>query len=206
MKKILLVISLLLLEIVRGQDFLSQKIVELDKAYNNKELQALANDFERIALAEKNNSLAQYYTAYTYVRIADQAKENLIDSYCDKAEEYLKKAISLGFDSSETNALYAYLYSAKVKVSPMFRGSKMGKISKEYGQKAIKENPANPRPYLIRAIGVYYTPKVFGGGKEKALPILEEASEKFKNFVPKTPQYPHWGQGMLNYLLEEAKK
>ena len=163
MKKILLVISLLLLQIVRGQDFLSQKIVELDKAYNNKELQALANDFERIALAEKNNSLAQYYTAYTYVRIADQAKENLIDSYCDKAEEYLKKAISLGFDSSEINALYAYLYSAKVKVSPMFRGSKMGKISKEYGQKAIKENLANPRPYLIRAIGVYYTPKVFGG-------------------------------------------
>ena len=71
MKKILLVISLLLLQIVRGQDFLSQKIVELDKAYNNKELQALANDFERIALAEKNNSLAQFYTAYTYVRIAD---------------------------------------------------------------------------------------------------------------------------------------
>ena len=82
----------------------------------------------------------------------------------------------------------------------MFRGAKYGKLSREYSEKSIKENPKNPRPYLIRAIGIYFTPKIFGGGVAKAKPMLQKALEKFEHFTPKTPNYPHWGKGMAESI------
>ena len=135
------------------------------------------------------------------IRLADQSSGGSIDSYCNLAEKYIKIAEKQpDADASEINALYAYLYSAKVKVNPMFRGAKYGKLSREYSEKSIKENPENPRPYLIRAIGIYFTPKVFGGGVAKAKPMLNKALEKFKHFTPKTPNHPHWGKGMAESI------
>jgi len=188
------------------EEALSEKITELNGAYKKDDLQQLANDFERIALSDKENWLANYYTAFCLVRLADEAEGKQIDAFCNKAETYLKIAEKLPADKSEIYALYAYLYSAKVKANPMFRGSSMGKLSKEYSNKSIKENPDNPRPYLIRAIGIFYTPKIFGGGAEKAKPILEQALERFKTFKREKVNYPNWGEGMANHLQKQYKK
>lgn len=180
---------------------LTEKVKLLDKSYNLKELQTLANDFEHLTTVAPTNWLVNYYVAYTNIRLADQSSGGSIDSYCNQAEKYIKIAEKqLDADASEINALYAYLYSAKVKVNPMFRGAKYGKLSREYSEKSIKENPENPRPYLIRAIGIYFTPKVFGGGVAKAKPMLNKALEKFKHFTPKTPNHPHWGKGMAESI------
>ena len=70
----------------------------------------------------------------------------------------------------------------------------------KYSEKSIKENPNNPRPYLIRAIGIFFTPKAFGGGPAKAKPFLDKAFEKFDSFTPETANSPHWGKGMAEYL------
>lgn len=180
---------------------LTEKVKLLDKSYNLKELQTLANDFEHLTTVAPTNWLVNYYVAYTNIRLADQSSGGSIDSYCNLAEKYIKIAEKQpDADASEINALYAYLYSAKVKVNPMFRGAKYGKLSREYSEKSIKENPENPRPYLIRAIGIYFTPKVFGGGVAKAKPMLNKALEKFEHFTPKTPNHPHWGKGMAESI------
>jgi hypothetical protein len=180
---------------------LTEKVKLLDKSYNLKELQTLANDFEHLTTVAPTNWLVNYYVAYTNIRLADQSSGGSIDSYCNLAEKYIKIAEKQpDADASEINALYAYLYSAKVKVNPMFRGAKYGKLSREYSEKSIKETPENPRPYLIRAIGIYFTPKVFGGGVAKAKPMLNKALEKFKHFTPKTPNHPHWGKGMAESI------
>lgn len=180
---------------------LTEKVKLLDKSYNLKELQTLVNDFEHLTTVAPTNWLVNYYVAYTNIRLADQSSGGSIDSYCNQAEKYIKIAEKQpDADASEINALYAYLYSVKVKVNPMFRGAKYGKLSREYSEKSIKENPENPRPYLIRAIGIYFTPKVFGGGVAKAKPMLNKALEKFKHFTPKTPNHPHWGKGMAESI------
>lgn len=188
------------------EETLSEKIKQLETTHKSADLQRLANDFERLALADVTNWLSNYYTAYTYVRLADQSEGNQIDRYCDAAEKYLKIAEKLNSDKSEIYALYAYLYSARVKVSPMFRGAKMGKQSKEYALKSIEANSKNPRPYLIRAIGIFYTPKVFGGGAEKASPLLNDALTRFETFTPATPNSPKWGKGMADFLKKEMEK
>lgn len=187
--------------VVWGQDVeatLTEKVKLLDKSYTTKELQTLAKDFETLATSAASHWLTNYYAAYVNIRLADMSQGDMIDSYCNQAEKYLKIAEKQpDADVSEINALYAYLNSAKVKVNPMFRGAKYGKICKAYIEKAIKANTENPRPYVIRAIGIYYKPKILGGGKEKAAPIVKIALEKFNHFAPKTPNHPHWGKGMI---------
>ena len=197
MNRYITLFLLLFCSVAYAQDveaMLTEKVKLLDKSYATKELQTLANDFEHLTTVAPTNWLVNYYVAYTNIRLADQSSGGSIDSYCNQAEKYIKIAEKQpDADASEINALYAYLYSAKVKVNPMFRGAKYGKLSREYSEKSIKENPKNPRPYLIRAIGIYFTPKVFGGGVAKAKPMLNKALEKFEHFTTKTPNHPHWG-------------
>ena len=204
MNRYITLFLLLFCSVAYAQDveaMLTEKVKLLYKSYNLKELQTLANDFEHLTTVAPTNWLVNYYVAYTNIRLADQSSGGSIDSYCNQAEKYIKIAEKQpDADASEINALYAYLYSAKVKVNPMFRGAKYGKLSHEYSEKSIKENPENPRPYLIRAIGIYFTPKVFGGGVAKAKPMLNKALEKFKHFTPKTPNHPHWGKGMAKSI------
>lgn len=204
MNRYITLFLLLFCSVAYAQDveaMLTEKVKLLDKSYNLKELQTLANDFEHLTTVAPTNWLVNYYVAYTNIRLADQSSGGSIDSYCNLAEKYIKIAEKQpDADASEINALYAYLYSAKVKVNPMFRGAKYGKLSREYSEKSIKENPENPRPYLIRAIGIYFTPKVFGGGVAKAKPMLNKALEKFEHFTPKTPNHPHWGKGMAESI------
>ena len=204
MNRYITLFLLLFCSVAYAQDveaMLTEKVKLLDKSYNLKELQTLANDFEHLTTVAPTNWLVNYYVAYTNIRLADQSSGGSIDSYCNLAEKYIKIAEKQpDADASEINALYAYLYSAKVKVNPMFRGAKYGKLSREYSEKSIKENPENPRPYLIRAIGIYFTPKVFGGGVAKAKPMLQKALEKFEHFTPKTPNHPHWSKGMAESI------
>ena len=184
---------LLVFSVVWGQDveaIITEKVKLLDKSYTTKELQTLAKDFETLTTSAASHWLTNYYAAYVNIRLADMSQGDMIDSYCNQAEKYLKIAEKQpDADVSEINALYAYLNSAKY-----------GKICKAYIEKAIKANTENPRPYVIRAIGIYYKPKILGGGKEKAAPIVKIALEKFNHFTPKTPNHPHWGKGMIQSI------
>ncbi len=185
---------------------LAARVTILDTARTAATLQQLANDFERIALVDENNWLANYCAAYAYVELAYGAKGEQIDVYCDQAETYLQNAEKLQPEHTEIYALYAYLYGARVNVSPMLRGAKMGTQSERYIDLSIKANPENPRPYLVRGMGAYYTPKVFGGGKDKAIPFLEQALEKFKTFKPEPAHAPNWGKALAEQLLQDSRK
>jgi hypothetical protein len=66
--------------------------------------------------------------------------------------------------------------------------------AKQVLNKAKQLNPANPRPYYLLANIIYFTPKIYGGGKEKALPLLNEAIDKFNKFKPVYDIMPVWGK------------
>ena len=69
----------------------------------------------------------------------------------------------------------------------------------------MKLDPENPRPYLLKGMGAMYTPEQYGGGKDKALPILEKAVEKFAKFKPTNSIMPKWGKERATKALEECK-
>ena len=100
----------------------------------------------------------------------------------------------------------SFINSMKISVDPMTRGQKLGMQSAMLNARAMELDKDNPRAYLLKGSGLMYTPAQYGGGKDKALPVLEEAVAKFKSFKPKSSIMPHWGEARAISMLEQCKK
>lgn len=174
-----------------------------DSDLSRQTLQTLAGDLERIALASPDHWHAQYYAAYAYIELAFRAPKKDIDQLCDRAQEFLDQAIKLRPNESENHVLKAYLLSAKINVNAMFRGASMGKESKAELDRALELNPENPRAHYVRAMGIYYTPAVFGGGQKKAKPHLDRSAEHYQQAASadRHPLDPQWGHQAVKELL-----
>ncbi len=175
-----------------------------DTARDGEHLQSLANNFERIAGAEKSEWLPLYYAAYCYAKMTYTTKGNTIDTYCDKADAFIKKADSLNPNNSEVYTVKAMIASARISVNPMTRGQKYGTESAELRDKAKELDPTNPRPYYLEGTAYFYTPPMFGGGKDKAKPAFEKAMKFYETFKPASTIAPNWGKDATAYFLKKC--
>ncbi|MCX6290643.1 MAG: hypothetical protein NT126_02635 [Bacteroidetes bacterium] len=165
------------------------------------------NAFERIAAANPKEWLPLYYQSFCEVMIGLQQKENPKKDEClDKAEALISKADSIKPDQSEIYVMKSFVTSMKISVDPQNRGQQLGMRSSILLGKAMQLDPENPRSYFLRGQGLVYTPEQFGGGKEKAIPVLEKALEKFAKFKPSSSIMPHWGETRCKAALDECRK
>ena len=164
----------------------------------------LANNFERIALAEADKWLPYYYASFVYVlaNYADSSKTQK-DIYLDKAVKLINKADSLSPNNSEVYTLKGMIAQARMQIDPMNRWQKYGGEAQYSFQKAMEADSLNPRPEYLVGAGVFYTPKQFGGGPDKAKPILENSLRKYEQFVPANDLMPAWGKQMVEELLKQ---
>jgi hypothetical protein len=186
-------------------ELLGATITQVMSTGDAAELKALAAKLERAAAVAPADWLPRYYQAYALLINVFQSQENgdAKDATLDQAEAALAQARKLKGDESELLTLQAYIYQARLWVSPMLRSMKYSRLVTETVAKAKALNPANPRPYLVGANNVYYTPSMFGGGAEAAKPLYEEAKAKYAAFRSTSPLAPNWGQ---NQVLGRLKK
>jgi hypothetical protein len=212
MKKIaalILSFSLVLSCIGQNKKYISvmeKNLHQMDTCKSIGAYQQVANSFERIANAEKKEWLPPYYAALCHAFMSTLTMGDKIDEYCDIAEKFANKADSISPNNSEVYALRSLIYSQRIGVNPMLRGAKFGGKSNEMNAKSKELDPNNPRPYLLQGQGKFYTPPQFGGGKDKALPILEEAVRKYEAFKPASTIAPNWGKERAKQMVEECKK
>lgn len=182
-------------------------IAAIDTSFKNPaSLLSLANNFERIATAEKNQWLAYYYAAlcqvnYTYME-QDKSK---IDAIADKATALIDKADSLQPKNSEISCLKSMIASSHMMVNPMQRYMEYGAEITAHLEDAMQQDPSNPRPEYLKGQGLKYTPEQFGGGCATAKPILQSSLDKFNNFKPASDIHPNWGKQRVEKLLSECK-
>jgi len=177
----------------------------LDTASTFSSLQSVSNSFERIANAEKNKWEPYYYAAYCYAVMALKAGKEHVDILADKADSYLKLAVKLD-DNSEISALSAMVHACRIGVDPISRFQVNGSAAHGLLEKASIQNPANPRPFLLKARILLRTPEAMGGGKKPAKAALETAVEKFRTFTPASSISPRWGQQQAEASLDEINK
>ena len=170
----------------------------------------VSNYFYRISQVIKTDWLSSYYYAYANTSLSMMQEDN------DLKEEYLDKALNIlaPFDTlktasldsiamSEIYTLRAMIYVGKIFINPMINGMKYGPLSEQNIEKAKKLNVTNPRPYYLSGQSKFYTPSAFGGGLDKALPILKDALDYYDNFKPKK-YWPNWGYDDCKYLYNQA--
>ncbi|MBC6611199.1 hypothetical protein H8B15_09710 [Hymenobacter sp. BT507] len=188
------------------QGMMAAAIQELMQTGEPAALKASAATFERAATVAPQDWLPRYYQGYALLINVFQSQEegDVKDKTLDQAEAALAQARKLGGDESELLALQAYIYQARLGVSPMLRSMKYSGMVNEAIAQAKKANPNNPRPYLIGANNAFFTPKMFGGGPEVAKPLYEEAKVKFEAFQPASAIAPDWGKGQLLSRLKNC--
>ena len=212
MKKILLPVLLLIFFFsanAQNEKFvkaMEKNLAMIDTARSLTSFQVIENNFERIANAEKDKWLPYYYSAYLLAisSFVDTVAEQK-DVYLDKAEQLISLADSLEPDNSEIYTIKALIAQAKLVVDPQNRWMKYGQLSSNYLNKAKELDPENPRPDFLNGQSVLNTPAQFGGGKDKALPILKSAEEKFNNFKPKSSIHPDWGKESCEQILQKIE-
>jgi hypothetical protein len=212
MKKILFIATALLFSLASGaQDAkymsaMEKNVGALDSLNTEPDFSSLANSFERIGNANPKEWLPLYYQAFCTVQIGmKQSTPAKMDEYFDKAEVIINKADQVSPENSEIVVVQSWINSMKIGIDPMTRGQKLGMRSAMLNEKAIKLNPENPRAYFLKGSGLFHTPENYGGGKDKACPVLQTALEKFKAAKNENAIMPKWGQRQTEKLLEKCK-
>lgn len=180
----------------------------IDRMYqlnNAIELQALANQFERISNAEQDKWLPAYYAAYCFVRSTffDNMEADDKHKQLDKAQKLIDLLVKKIANESEIHALQALIY--QMRITDMSKGAKYSRKAAEAISKAEKLNPENPRVYYLRGSNTFHTPKFFGGGPDKAKPDLEKAANMFKTNKAKNILMPNWGSFHNQQLLDKCQ-
>ena len=214
MKRIILIFSILATTVMssnaQSEEYVSSMKEIVDSIQTSKwgtDLIPYANQLERVAGVETKEWLPNYWAAYCYMNKSymepiSEKKDLLLE----KAEKLIATAEQLMPNNDEIEVLKANIASARMAVDPQSRWQKYGAISGEALGKAIKINTENPRAKLLQAQGIFYTPEAFGGGKQKALPLIKEALAKFEAFKPASAIMPNWGLFIAKYMMSEAEK
>jgi hypothetical protein len=210
MKKIFLftVLSLSVLTVQsQSEKFTKAMLAAIEKsktAVTTAEYQDLANSFERIARSEKDQWTPWYYAAFynLVINFTDSTMENK-EKYIALAQQQIEEGLKLKPEETELFVIRLMSLFAELAIDPM-KG--MNLMNEVYGliEKGKSLNPENPRIYLENAEMVFNMPVEFGGGKEKALPILLQAKEKFDTFVPADALAPNWGKERCEMLLSQC--
>ncbi len=167
--------------------------------------QELANSFARIAEAEKNEWTPLYYSAwYNLIINFEEPDSEKKEKYISLAQQQIEAGLKLKPEETEFFVLKVMSYYAEMSIDPMKGMTLMGEVN-ELLTDAKTINPENPRIYLEEGEAIYNMPEEFGGGKEKALPILLLAKEKFDNFTSTDTLAPSWGNDRCEMLIREAR-
>lgn len=180
----------------------------LDTAETLATINSLANRFERIALAEKNQWLAYYWSAYCYTisSFDNEIEGAQKDKYLDKALAYVDSGFALGGLKDELLLLQAFAYTGKIVVDPMSRGASLGPKAAASRKLANEANPENPRYYYMEGMNLIQMPAMWGGNKEKGKELLEMAIKKYDSFEPESKLHPKWGREQVEGMLERMEK
>ncbi len=186
---------------------MKKNLAALDSSFKSPpNLLIVANNFERIASAEKSQWLPYYYAAFCQVNYGFiQQDKSKTDGYADKAAELIAKADSLSPNNSEISCIKSMIASCHMMVDPAQRWMEYGKESSSNLEAAISQDPNNPRPYYLKGQGLRYTPEQFGGGCKTAKPELQSALDKYAVFKPSSELAPDWGRQRTEMLLNECK-
>ena len=189
---------------------------EIEAANVTGDLNRLTNAaamIDRVLTVTPNDPLLLYYrslalwrtaTAYTGLKKNDEAKRAL-----DEADLLLEQAAAKS-PTADALALRSSVIGLMIglsgnPLSGMTLGPKAGMLL----ERAKELEPKNPRVWLIGGMSAMFTPKMFGGGMDKAEQEFRKSIALFETDRPVSPT-PSWGRAdayiWLGQVLQKEDK
>jgi hypothetical protein len=203
MTKIITAIALFMCSLLSAQGQFEQgmgKAFGLWKEGKNTEASDL---FERIAAAEKNSWLPNYYVALvnTTTSFGTQDKTQ-VNALLTKAQNALDVEMIKDQNNAELYVMQAMIYTAWIVVDPMTNGMKYSGKTMEMYAKAEALSPENPRAVFGKADFQIQGAKWTGVDTKPLCQEVDKSIQLFATFKPETPFSPKWG---LDRALEAQK-
>tara|TARA_R110000772_G_scaffold243897_1_gene356865 strand:- start:346 stop:993 length:648 start_codon:yes stop_codon:yes gene_type:complete len=173
---------------------------------NDKSWEA-ANLFERIATAEPNNWLPNFYVAQVNVLNSFNEKDKAkLTAQLGKARDFLNDAKAISKNNPEIMVLEAQWYTAWV----VFDGQQYGmtysaKIAGIYKEANVLA-PDNPRVILGKTEWDMGTAQFFGQPIDKYCPEVQRAVALFDTFVPEGEFFPQGGKEYAESVMAKTCK
>jgi tetratricopeptide (TPR) repeat protein len=165
-----------------------------------------ATYFENLSIQNPSHWLSLYYAALCYIQASHKVEEDKErDGMLDKAQPLLDKAGKKDPKEPEIFVLQAFIYQSRIQVNPQLRGMSYSSKAEASLKKATEADDKNPRAWSLLGYNLFFTPALFGGGPEKALPLFEKARDKFHIFKPLMPFYPSWGEPENLHMIAECR-
>ena len=162
-----------------------------------------ANQFERIARAEKENWIPFYYASQIRIidafSITDPVKK---EKQLEKAQQLLDETIRYaGEDNVEPVVLQAMLHTGYITLDPQVYGMKLSAVVTELYRKAAEKHPENPRLALSQAEWNIGSARYFGEDPAQYCGQLEASLQLFREQEPSEPFAPQWGEDRARMLI-----
>ncbi|MFP5439745.1 MAG: hypothetical protein ACLGH8_18360 [Bacteroidia bacterium] len=151
--------------------------------------------FERIAAAEKENWLPNYYVALVNTTEAFKTKDKeKVNALLTKAQTAQDAAMGQSANNAELYVMQAMIYTAWVVYDPVTNGMKLGGKVNEAYLKAQALAPNNPRAVFGKAEYDLGSAKYFGSDTKPICAEVARAVKLFDTFKPQIPFGPDWGK------------
>lgn len=207
MKKILLIIAILTAGFACAQTQFEKGMTQgfaLWKEGKNAEASAM---FERIAAAEKNSWLPNYYVAFINTISSFESKDKeKVSALLNKAQEAIDIEMVKDLNNPELLVLQALTYTGWIAFDPMTNGMKLsGKVMELYAR-AEAIAPENPRVVYGKAEFEIGGAKFFGTDTKPMCAQIDKAIALFAKFKPETPFHPKWGLDRALDIQKDCNK
>ena len=150
-------------------------------------------DLPDAGLTAGQRSLTRYTTAYVNWRlftIPDAVPADDRAALLDDAVDLLTRDLEADDGNAESHALLASVYG--MQIDSAWKGMTLGRRASRASARALELAPGNPRVLLQDGVGKLHTPRMFGGGADRAEAMLHRALAAFRTEPPDRP-WPRWG-------------
>jgi tetratricopeptide (TPR) repeat protein len=103
---------------------------------------------------------------------------------------------------TESFALLSGVMGQRIGLNPL-RAITLGSRSGEAMSRAHALGPDNPRVWLLDGVGAIFTPRMFGGGMDRAEERIRRAIALFEHDAP-APPAPRWGKAEAHLWLGQV--
>lgn len=188
-------LAFMIVSFLSAQNTMESDLKSALELWNDNEQQKALLQFDKIAIENSKNWLAQYYSAYgnviTAFTLRDKPEELKI--YLDKAQIAQDKANLLQPNNAEVMIIQALINTGWILYNPMANGREYSGIVQNMYQKAIFLAPENPRVVLCRAEFLMGMTQYMGGDVKPYCEQFKKAIELFTTFKPESDIHPNWG-------------
>ena len=207
MTKIIVTIVLFISSLMSAQGQFEQGMGQAFQLWGEGKNTEASAMFERIAAAEPNSWLPNYYVALINTTSAfgtkDKEQMNLL---LTKAQNALDSEMTKTPNNVELLVVQAMIHTAWIAFDPMTNGQKLSGTVMELYAKAQAIAPENPRVVFGKAEFEIGGAKFWGTDTKPICAQIEKAIGLFATFKPETPFSPKWGLERAEAALKNCGK